>query len=65
MVIYNKKKNYIMEDFILHNLENLGKQEIFSEKKDIEKKYLSFSEMQKSVSDLKILDFMALINQKL
>ena len=54
-----------MEDFILHNLENLGKQEIFSEKKDIEKKYLSFSEMQKSVSDLKILDFMALINQKL
>jgi hypothetical protein len=54
-----------MEDFILHNLENFGQQEIFFEKKDIEKKYLSFSEMQKTVGDLKILDFMALINQKL
>lgn len=54
-----------MEDFILHNLENFGQKEIFPAKKDIDKKYLSFSDMQKSVCDLKILDFMALANPSL
>lgn len=53
-------------EFILHNIENLG---LFFENKKEKKtepiKILSFYEMQKSVSDMHILDFKDLPDQKL
>lgn len=54
------------KDFVLHNIENLGFfVEDIKEKKTETVKILSFREMQKSASDLNILDFKELLNQKL
>lgn len=55
------------EEFVLHNIENLGSfsNDLAIKEKKTRVRLLSFSEMQKSASDLNILDFTELLNLKL